>query len=106
MTSIGPQVAIATSDSALLNVKDIKSSLDYFELLQRAGVINKTNYAKNGVGAGILTYNIVLTAVRTNLQYPADLQHEDFGKVCCCVLVFELQQQTTHSKQHSDTCYF
>ena len=54
-----------------MDVKDIKSAHDYFELLQRGGVIDKRHYSKNGVGAGITTFNMVFTAIRASLQNAA-----------------------------------
>jgi hypothetical protein len=62
------------------DLSDIRSVLDYFELLQRGGVINKQHYVSNGVGAGIASFNIVFTAVKANLE-DATTQLEYFGTV-------------------------
>ena len=66
MESSGCQVAVASSTSGLLDSADIKSIHDYFELLQRGGVIDNANYQKNGFGAGIVTFNIVAISVFSN----------------------------------------
>ena len=68
MESIGIQVALATSVPGIADLVNISSSLDYFELLQRGGVINKAHYNKNGVGVGITTFNMVLVAIMSNLD--------------------------------------
>ena len=90
--SIGPQICVASSTPSLMDVCDVKSGHDYFELLQRGGVIDKQHYTKNGVGSGIATFNMVLNAVRSSRDN-AGIRYEDFGTVCTCALVFCLLQQ-------------
>ena len=82
MESVGIQVALASSTSGLLDAADIKSIHDYFELLQRGGVIDNANYQQNGVGAGIVTFNIVAISVFSKIAGTTILS--DFGTVRCC----------------------
>ena len=74
-------MALSSSVPGPQDLCDLCSVLDYYELLQRAGVINKAHYLKNGVGAGIATFNIVFTAVQANRENATTLL-EYFGKVC------------------------
>jgi hypothetical protein len=80
--SIGPQIALASSVPGLLDLADIKSAHDYFELLQRGGVIDNIGAQKNGVGAGIVTFNIVAISVFSKIAGTTILS--DFGTVRCC----------------------
>ena len=80
MQSVGPQLAVATSAPGLLDLVDLQTSLDYFELLQRGGVIDKYHYLKNGVGAGIVTFNTVFVAIKATQEDRTTLL-ESFGKV-------------------------
>ena len=82
MESIGPQIALASSVPGLLDLADIKSAHDYFELLQRGGVIDNIGAQKNGVGAGIVTFNIVAISVFSKIGGKTILS--DFGTVRCC----------------------
>jgi hypothetical protein len=74
---------------------DLRSGHDYFELLQRGGVIDKDHYIKNGVGAGIVTFNIVLVAILAHRNH-ATTQPENFGKVCSysCKTLHAANKQT------------
>jgi hypothetical protein len=85
--SIGVQIALATSTAGLMDVHDIKSALDYFELLQRGGVINADHYFKNGVGAGIVTFNVVLTSILASRDN-STMNPESFGKVLYLIMLF------------------
>jgi hypothetical protein len=78
--SVGAQLAVASSSPGLLDVVDLQTCLDYFELLQRGGVIDKYNYLKNGVGVGIVTFNTVFIAIKAT-QEDKTLLLESFGKV-------------------------
>jgi len=80
--SIGPQIALASSVPGLLDLADIKSAHDYLELLQRGGVIDNIGAQKNGVGAGIVTFNIVAISVFSKIGGKTILS--DFGTVRCC----------------------
>ena len=46
------------------------------------GVIDNANYQKNGVGAGIVTFNIVAISVFSKIAGTTILS--DFGTVRCC----------------------
>ena len=71
----------------MMDVGDLKSCHDYFELLQRGGVIDEQHYMKNGVGAGIVTFNVVLIAILASLEN-VGMQYEAFGTVCSCAFVY------------------
>jgi hypothetical protein len=83
--SVGAQLAVATSVPGLLDLADLRSTHEYFELLQRGGVIGKDQYVTNGVGAGIATFNTIFTAVQANRENTA-IKLEDFGKVSSIIL--------------------
>ena len=83
MESIGPRIALASSVPGLLDLADIKSAHDYFELLQRGDNIGAQ---KNGVG-GIVTFNIVAISVLTtwnSCKIGGKTILSDFGTVRCC----------------------
>jgi hypothetical protein len=69
-----------------MDVADIKSVSEYFELLMHGGVVDRAHSQKNGVGAGILTFNVVLMSIVSKAA--CKTLSSDFGTVQCVVVLF------------------